>query len=102
MLFDIVHFKGNNTDFWLSFAKTGLLWSCFRHEAERSSSGHEATNSNTSLVEKVNISTCQLCVSAGYGVREKKPYSPYSLLEISGECKDINKHSKMPPRGTMH
>lgn len=70
----LLYFKGNDINFWLSFAKKRLVVELFqRHEAGRSSFDHEATNSNTSLLEKSKISTCQFCVSAGYGVREKNP-----------------------------
>lgn len=77
--FDMVYFKGNDSNFWLSFEKQNktkqtkkrLVVELFqRHETESSSFDHETTNSNTSLLEKSK--NLQFCVSAGYGVREKK------------------------------
>lgn len=51
-LFDMVLFKGTDSNFWLSFAKKRLVELFERQETESSSFDHEATNSNTSLLVK--------------------------------------------------
>lgn len=99
----LVFFKGERHWLLAELCKKGLVVELFqRHETERSSFDHEATNSNTSLLEKSkNLHVPVLCLSWVW-CQGKQPYSPYSLLEILGECKDINKHSKMPLHRSMH
>lgn len=101
--FDKVFFKGERHWLLAELCKIRLVVELFqRHETEGSSFDHEAAKSNTSLLEKSkNFHMAVLCLSWVW-CQGEKPYLPYSFLEILGEWKDINKHSKMLPHRSVH